>query len=722
MAPPDGSGPTGLGLEGGLQVVPTSLNFTDKCGSTPTPQKFAINNTGNAQITWKAALPDDSHFTLNGGPDSVITGTLLPNGAPNDGGVAVVTVAPKLYPDGPSAPFSDTITITGKDEFENVLVSQTVALSERPFGDQITVSPTALDFQSWPVTTAGTPSAAMLLTITNGANPGSADAKVSLSLSDSHFTIDEASPLTIPAGGNSVVHVRFVPGTTIDAAGLHSDQITLTVGGDDAQCAVVPNPVPVSGTSTLAQVQVSTNQLNFGTAGLVNCGASSAQQVTVTNTGNQAVTIQSLVLDNQNYAVDSAGLPMVIQPGGDPAVITVTGTVPGTMATVPNFANFAGTLTITTDAAPVPSNLNVFTVTLHMGAKGVIIDPAANKALTSTTWDFGPVNLGSSGIHSAVIWNLGNATADLTLGNSNTAFFLVGGTVGVGQDETTSLPTTITAVFTPVAGQANYSDSGVLTVAASAGQVFCQPLSNASTWDHPTITLSGSETTNPVITVSGSLSFPPAFCDGSAPAAQAITITNTGNSDQQFAVSLDGAGAQYYTADPPTSVMAYSFSGATVTVTPHLPSTGATFPGTNPALYTATLNLAGTTTHQVLISMPVQGAVLTSYLDTSSYAHATTSTGPMVTISNSGNLGATLGATFTGTNNNYFSLNPIPGLVAAGSGQSGQVRYSYTGFGSNTCQLVTLAFPDTNSGTDHVCVAPASVQVRGSNGNNGCNP
>ena len=114
-------------------------------------------------------------------------------------------------------------------------------------------------------------------------------------------------------------------------------------------------------------------------------------------------------------------------------------------------------------------------VQLKMGARGVVIDPA--HPLLSTTWAFGTVAQGATGVYGLGIWNLGNAPAVMTMPLNNISDTLFGisavdgsgnpvaGTVTVAAgDGFFSAGTSIAGTFTPIDQQGSWTDTGTLTI------------------------------------------------------------------------------------------------------------------------------------------------------------------------------------------------------------------------------------------------------------------
>ncbi len=671
----------GTGQQGGISLSTQSMAFSVACSTTGSPATFTITNTGNLPMTWNAVLAQagGSAFTLSP-PTATLAG----------GTQSTVTVSPKAI--GVSSTVStDTLSVTTDIAGDT---AHTVSLTETPSGDVLSLDPISLAFGTVPVSATGE-SKTLTFDVINGANDGSTPAHVTLSLTGaSRYALNKSS-VTVAAGGRESVQVTFAPGTAPSDAVLRSGTVVLAVDGADALCATAPGSVSLTGTGTLAQVSISTNELDFGSGGLVNCGATAAAlPVVLTNTGNQDYTISGADLDNPTYfAVVMAPVDGIVHPGGSVTLTVTPKAIPGSVASVPSFPTFSGKLTIHTDAQFDDPAGHV--IALVMGAKGVIID----NALSVTNWNFGSVSFGSTGFFNVGIRNHGNATAQVALVDTSISVFGLASnpiTVAAG-DGSVRVNTTLTGTFTPSSSSGQWSDTGTLLVTPTSGNVLCQPL---GTWATPTVNMTGSASNAPVISVSGTLSFPSSFCDGSAPPSQSVTIGNAGNAAAPYTVSLDIG--TYYTLSSASGSVPSNGSGL-ITVNVLLPALDASFPGTGPTPYDDRLRIVvGGNTYVVPISLTVTGAVLTSSLTNQQNFFffenfAFSFTGPTVVITNSGNLSTNVTTAFDNTD---FVLTPGSGTVPAGATLSGQLRYygggcavdgTMTMTGSHVCQASPLA-------------------------------
>jgi hypothetical protein len=529
-----------FGVGGGPSVAPTSLTFGGTCGgAAAAPQSFTVTNKGTANMTWAMSGvtgPGKAQYTVAAVPPP---GVLAPNAS------STVTVTPAAIPSpapdpAPSA-YAASLTITTDVPFDD---DHVVSLSENPLGDQLSLSAANLRFGQFPIDTS---TIAQTFTVTNNANAGSPAANVSFMVGGSGASAYAMAPTAVsnlgPSGSVSpALGITFQPTSPI------AYPATVTPATTDALCTPLPSPVQLTGTGTQGKVSVSATTLTFGTDpndpnGLVNCGATGrATTFNVSNVGNQDFNITALSLGlgaNSPYVLsgDATALPATIPIGGSTTITVTPKAIPAAVANPNDASPFTDTLTLTTDAAlDTPHK-----IALVMQARGAVI---SNTPL-STNWSFGTLGNGLIGTLTSTITNTGNAAATVTfLGLSHPTVF------GLQNAPTPIVANGVTDVvgqFSPPATNQLWTDHGTLVV--TAAQVFCEPL--PSSWNEPLITLSGSSIAGSLpVTVSGNLAFPSTSCGSAAPAAQAITLTNTTNIAYVFTAQLN-SGA-FYTLQNPT--------------------------------------------------------------------------------------------------------------------------------------------------------------------------
>ncbi len=240
-------------------LSPTSLTFASApVNSTSAAQTVTLSNTGNAtlnisniQMTGDYAQTNDCPPALGFGSSCTFQITFTPTtGGTRNGSMT-------LTDDAPDSP-------------------QTVSLSGSGFVTTGTVSPASLGFGNQNV---GSSSANQTVTVTN--TGGNVMTVSSVVTSGDFAQTNNCS--TIPASGTCTITVHFAPATSGSQSG------TLTIN-DNAQGN--PHLVTLSGTGLAGTASLSANSMTFSA---LNVGAtSSAQTLTITNTGNGPLTMSTV--------------------------------------------------------------------------------------------------------------------------------------------------------------------------------------------------------------------------------------------------------------------------------------------------------------------------------------------------------------------------------------------------------------------------------------------
>jgi hypothetical protein len=718
---PAGLSLSGSGNAGTIAVSTQSIPFATPCGSTATAQTFTVTNSGNEPISWSASLAagGGSKYTIsvsdtNGGVTT--TPFTVGNTSLGAGDFDTITVQPNPMPQTPlntsPSAFSDTITLTSNVPGDN---PHTVTLSETPLGDIIQWTATTFAFGNQPV---GTDSNAQTFTITNAANAGSPSANIAIQKGGDDpddFSLS-ASSGTLAAGATSPsISVAF---DAPDTANPYDATITLAT--DDNLCALLPLPVNATGTAVVAGPEYSVASLGFGN---VNCGtAAGAQTFTVSNTGGNQFTIQTLTLSNGTTSgpyftvTSNPSLPAIVPPNTSNAVtITVTpNAIPATVPSVPDTGTYSDALLITTNADIDSPNTSI---PLSMGAKGVII---ANS-LVSTTWNFGQVPFGSTGDYNIPIDNTGNAAAFATLTTTQTTDYgLPSGLIPPGNG-------LFTATFTPPNQAGTFPDTGTLTIAPAEGQVFCQPL--PASWGPPVaVTLSGTETNNSVTSVSPtSLPFPAANCGGLAPQGEPVTIFNSANAPVNFTAQLLN-GTFYTLSTTGGAVPAGGNIGVVVTPQLNLAQNAGADTGSAPYSDTLMIQITGgaATTYFVPITMTVNGVVLslvpqggsgqvlgydfTCNVESPFTVQASTGSGGTgATIQNNGNVAGTVSVVASGFGGEFFAFAGN-GNINSGAESTFQFEANLPP-GPGVCEP-GIPIPGTATfNATNMCAAPLTISI-----------
>ena len=316
----------GTGVRPTVTLSPTTLTFAgQKKGTKSAAQTVTLTNSSTVPLAISGVRASGDFAQTN-------TCQAAPGAISNLPAGASCTIDVTFTPTATGAR-TGTLTIYD-DGVEN---PHTVALNGTGTAPAVSLNPTSLDFGAQKV---GTTSVAKTVTLTNTGDavlnisnifmndgtPGAGDFKQT-------NTCRTPSGSSLAPGASCTIDVTFAP----SAAGARSGILTIT---DDA--AGSPHAVPVSGTGTVPIVALSPTSLTF--AGQKVGTTSTAQAVTLTNTGNAALVISSIAVSGDFAQTNACGSSLA--PGASCAIrVTFTPTATGTRT---------GTLTVTDDAAGSP--------------------------------------------------------------------------------------------------------------------------------------------------------------------------------------------------------------------------------------------------------------------------------------------------------------------------------------------------------------------------------
>jgi hypothetical protein len=243
-----------------------------------------INTTSPAQIvtltnTGSAALSITS-LALTGTNASDFAQTNTCGSAVAAGGNCAITVT---FTSAASGSRTASVSIT-----DNASGSpQTVSLSGTGTAAVVSLSPTSLAFGSQPV---GTPSTAQTLTLSNtGSTALSITSLAMTGTNASDFAQTTTCGSSVAAGSNCTISVTFTPA----ASGSRTASVSIT---DNASGS--PQTVSLSGAGTAPVGSLSPTSLAFGTQPID--VSSTTQTVSLSNTGNGALSITSVALTGTN--------------------------------------------------------------------------------------------------------------------------------------------------------------------------------------------------------------------------------------------------------------------------------------------------------------------------------------------------------------------------------------------------------------------------------------
>ena len=529
------------------------------------------------------------------------------------------------------------------------------------------VSPTSLAFGSQHV---GTTSTAQTVTLRNTGNAALSITSLALTgTNGSNFAETNTCGKSLAAGAHCTISVTFTP----SASGNRTASLSIT---DNARGS--PQRVSLSGTGTAAVVSLSPTSLAFGSQAVGK--TSTVHTVTLSNTGNAALSSTSLALTGTNASdfaqTNTCGssvaagahctISVTFKPsasGSRTASVSITGNACGS----PQRVSLSGTgkLTATTGTAPV-------------------------DGLSPTSLAFGNQSVGAtSTAQIATLSNTGNAALSITslaLTGSNASDFAQTNTCG-----------------SSVAAGSNCTISVTFKPAASGSRTASVSITDNASGSPQTVSLSGTgmapeDGLSPTSLAFGNVSI------GTTSTAQTATLSNSGNAAMSItSLALTGSNASDFaqTNTCGSSVAAGSNCTISVMFTPSVSGTEAASLSIadNASGSPQTVNLSGTGTGAVASLAPGSLAFLNQPVDM-------TSTAQSVTLSNTGNAALSITSlALTGTNASDFDeSNTCGSSLAAGANCTIVVMFTPSVAGT---EAASLSIADNSSGS------PQTVSLSG---------
>jgi hypothetical protein len=498
---------TGTGVQSqqtlSLTVSPQSVSFGNVQVGSSGSQTVSLLNTGTGSVNVSQATMAGNGFgmtglavpmTLGAGQSTAFTVSFAPAGAGSaSGNISVVSNAANSV--------------------------STVALTGMGVQPQISVAPGSVSFG--PVTVGQTSSQAVTLTnaggaylnITQLAGPGTGFSLSGLAL-----------PFTLAPGKSTAFTVSFTPTSGASFAG----SLMLV-----SNAPTSPTTIPLSGTGSAQVLQLtpSTTSLIFGNQAL---NASATQSVTLTNTGNAAVSISQVNVAGSGFTLNGSA-PLVTLSAGQAASFSVTFT--------PTTAGSAtGSASVVSTAANSP---------LSISLSGVGVQPQISVVPGSVS--FGTVTVGQTNSQTITLSNPGSANLNVTqFAGPGTGFGLTG--LAMPLTLAPGKSTTFTLSFTPWSGTSSSSSLTLISNAPNSPTTI--PLSGTGL--SPVLQLTPSTT---------SLSFGSETLNASA--TQSVTLTNTGNAAVSISqVNVTGTGFTLNGSAPLVTLSAGQAASFSVTFTP----------------------------------------------------------------------------------------------------------------------------------------------------------
>ena len=378
---------SGTGTSPTVVLTPTTtLNFATSLpvGTTSSAQSVTVMNNGTGNLTFTSAPSTGStEFVVASGTTCTTSSPVTPTSSC----IINITFTPSA-----SGARSATLTIADNATGSPQTISLTgTGVATAPVA---TVTPSALVFTSQ---TVNTTSSAQAVTVKNTGNANlNITAAASLSGANAaDFAVAAGTTCTngaaVAPNATCVINITFTP----TAAGARAASLSIT---DNA--AGSPQTLGITGTAVAAAPVASVAPTTVAAGGQLVTTTSSAQVVTVTNTGNSNLNITAAPSISGTNAADFA---------------VASGTTCTSGATVAANASCVINITFTPPAGA--SGSQTATLTIADNAAG----SPQTIPLTGTAWDFTlsglpvTVNPGASGTIAVTVTGVGGFTGAVTL-------------------------------------------------------------------------------------------------------------------------------------------------------------------------------------------------------------------------------------------------------------------------------------------------------------------
>jgi hypothetical protein len=399
-----------------------------------------------------------------------------------------------------------------------------------------------------------------------------------------------------------------------------------------------------SPSSTTLSFALSPASLNFGKVAM---GQKTSQTVTVTNTGNAAVTIQQATVSNSQFVLSGITLPMSMAAGqGASFSVWLNGTTAGSVS---------GTLTLQGDVGTTPAVVSL--------AGTVSASSQPQLSVSAGSLNLGSVIVGSNGTANLLLTNLGSADLTISMITMSGAEFGISGintprTISTGQ----TVPVTVT--FSPTSAG---SASGNIAITSNDPT---NPTTNVILSGTGSTTAIGQLVANPT-----SLSFGTVSTGSNT--SQNITLTNTGSATVQITgITAAGAGFSVSGVTPPATLAASQTATLVVKFAPTTTGavTGSITVASNASGSPLTIALTGTGAQAGLSVSPASfsyGSVVDGLTKSQSF-----------TLTNTGTAALTIAQlTVTGAGYSVSGLN-TPATLAAGQSTTFSALFAPTTAGA----------------------------------------
>jgi hypothetical protein len=571
-------------------------------------------------------------------------------------------------------PLNESVTVT-TNALNATAAQETISVSGTeviPAAPLVSLSAASVAFGNQ---TVGTESAAQVVTLTNtGQAPLTISSIALTGANTSQFIYGTTtSCTTVAINGTCTFRVRFNPTVT----GAASAAITIT---DNA--AGSPHAIALSGTGVqVPVVSLSASAEAFGnqTVGT----ESAAQVVTLTNTGQSALSISSIALTGANTSQFVYGTTTAC------TTIAVNGTCTFRVRFNPTVTGAdSAAITITDNATDSPQSI-------ALTGTGVQL-PAVS--LSASTVAFGNQTLNTESAAQVVtLTNTGQSAlsiSSIALTGTNTSQFIYG---------TTTACTTI-AVNGTCTFRVRFNPT--VTGAASAAITITD---NAAGSPHA-IALTGTGVGTPAVSLSATTVPFGSEAINTESAAQVVTLTNTGTSPLSISsIALTGANTSQFVYGTTTACTTVAVNGTCTFRVRFNP----TVAGAASAAITITDNAAGSP-HAIALSGTGVGVPAVSLSATTvtfgTEAVKTESAAQVVTLTNTGTGPLSISSiALTGANTSQFIYGTTTACttIAAEGTCTFRVRFSPTVTGAATA---AITITDNASGSPHAIALSGTGQ------------
>lgn len=622
-----------------VTLNPASVNFGNLTIGGQLSQDLTLTNSGNAGLTISGANVSGKGFSMSGlalpltltaGQSAKFTAGFAPIAAGSASGtIAVVSTAS-------NSPTTVSLAGTG------------VAL-------QIAVSPTSVSFGSVAVGA----SSAQTVTVKN---TGTFSVRISAAnVSGADFAMNGLSlPMTLPAGQTTSFGATFSPNTAGSAAG----SITL-----ESDASNSPTTVLLSGTGVSPRLAASPSSVNFGNVAV---GGSSAQTLTLTNTGTSSITISQASVVGAGFTLGGLALPINLS-AAQSVNLNVT-FAPKTAG------NATGTISIISNAS---NSLLAIPLTGSGGTFQLTINPASVN--------FGNIKVGATGTQAVTLTNMGTSSVTISQAGVTGAAFSVSGL---------SLPLTLAS------GQSGGFNATFAPMATGSATGSVSVVSNAS--NSPTVLpLAGTGITLQIGANPTSLNFGNITVGGNS--TQTITLSNTGTGTVTISqVSVSGTGFSLSGLALPTTLS----SGQNVSfITTFSPTAAGNAPGTISVISNASnsplaILLSGAGTTLGLAASPASvnfGNVTVGNSGTQ-----------IVTLNNAGTSSVTVSQVLVSGTGFRFSGLMLPLTLAAGHSTNFNAVFAPAAGGNSSGSISALSNAPNSPLTISLSGTGVTLQLNGS--------